>query len=130
VGAAVRAVGAFENALYDGKFIFLWLWVLLVPAMNLAYLVFKPEKRVQSKKAKTIVLGVGIGVNVLFGALLWVFEVTDPSFMVHIAKPLFAIAFSVSLPIEMVGILGIMAISVVIFAVKLCIILFKKNSCD
>ena len=58
VGAAVRAIGAFENALYDGKFIFLWLWVLLVPAMNLAYLVFKPEKRVQSKKAKSWALSV------------------------------------------------------------------------
>lgn len=129
VGAAVRAIGAFENALYDGKFIFLWLWVLLVPAMNLGYLVFKPEKRVQSKKAKTIVLGVGIGVNALFGVLLWVFEITSPSFMVHIAKPLFAIAFSVSLPIEMVGILGIMAISVVIYAIKICLILFKRKSC-
>ena len=128
VGAAVRAIGAFENALYDGKFIFLWLWVLLVPAMNLGYFVFKPEKRVQSKKAKVAFLGAGIGVNVLFGVLLWVFEVTNPSFMVHIAKPLFAIAFSVSLPIEMVGILGIMAISVVIFAVKICLILFKKDN--
>ena len=129
VGAAVRAVGAFENALYDGKFIFLWLWVLIVPAMNLAYLVFKPEKRVQSKKAKAAFLGAGIGVNLLFGALIWVFEITSPSFMVHVAKPLFAIAFSVSLPIEMVGILGIMAISVVIYAVKICLILFKKKSC-
>ena len=128
VGAAVRAIGAFENALYDGKFIFLWLWVLLVPAMNLVYFVFKPEKRAQSKKAKVAFLGAGIGVNVLFGVLLWVFEVTNPSFMVHIAKPLFAIAFSVSLPIEMVGILGIMAISVVIYAVKICLILFKKDN--
>ena len=129
VGAAVRAIGAFENALYDGKFIFLWLWVLLVPAMNLGYLVLKPEKRVQSKKAKLIFLCAGIGVNALFGVLLWVFEITSPSFMVHIAKPLFAIAFSVSLPIEMVGILGIMAISVVIYAVKICLILFKRKSC-
>ena len=128
VGAAVRAIGAFENALYDGKFIFLWLWVLLVPAMNLVYFVFKPEKRAQGKKAKVAFLGAGIGVNVLFGVLLWVFEVTNPSFMVHIAKPLFAIAFSVSLPIEMVGILGIMAISVVIYAVKICLILFKKDN--
>ena len=127
VGAAVRAIGAFENALYDGKFIFLWLWVLLVPAMNLGYFVFKPEKRAQSKKAKVAFLGAGIGVNVLFCVLLWVFEVTNPSFMVHIAKPLFAIAFSVSLPIEMVGILGIMAISVVIFAVKLCLVLFREK---
>ena len=127
VGAAVRAIGAFENALYDGKFIFLWLWVLFVPAMNLVYFVFKPEKRVQSKKAKVAFLGAGIGVNVLFGVLLWMFEVTNPSFMVHIAKPLFAIAFSVSLPIEMVGILGIMAISVVIFAVKLCLVLFRRK---
>ena len=127
VGAAVRAIGAFENALYDGKFIFLWLWVLLVPAMNLGYFVFKPEKRVQSKKAKVAFLGAGIGVNVLFGVLLWMFEVTNPSFMVHIAKPLFAIAFSVSLPIEMVGILGIMAISVVIFAVKLCLVLLRRK---
>ena len=103
VGAAICAIGAFENALYDGKFIFLWLWVLVLPLMNLLLLVFKPEKRVKTKGAKVAFLGAGIAVNLLFGVLLWAFEAVSPDFIVHVGKPLFAIAFSVSLPIEMLG---------------------------
>ena len=127
VGAAICSLGAFENALYDGKFIFLWLWVLVMPLMNLLLLVFKPEKRAKTKRTQAIFLGGGIAVNLLFGILLWIFEAVYPSFMVHVAKPLFAIAFSVSLPIEMGGLLAISAICSVVLAVRLCVLLFKKK---
>jgi hypothetical protein len=46
---------------------------------------------------------------------------------VHIGKPLFLIAFSVSLPIEMGVILGIMALGTVIMITKLIILLVKKR---
>ena len=127
VGAAICGMGAFENALYDGKFIFLWLWVLIVPLMNLLLLVFKPEKRAKTKRVKAAFLGSGIFVNLLFGILLWIFEVVYPDFIVHVGKPLFAIAFSVSLPIEMVGLLAIGGISVAVYAVRICFIFFKKK---
>lgn len=127
VGAAVCSLGAFENALYDGKFIFLWLWVLILPLTNLLLLVFKFEKRVKNKRAKAAFLGGGIAVNVLFGTLLWIFEAADPSFIVHVGKPLFAIAFSVSLPIEMVGLLAIGGVCSVVFAVRLVLALRGKT---
>lgn len=127
VGAAICAIGAFENVLYDGKFIFLWLWVLILPLMNLLLLVFKPEKRVKTKRAKVIFLGGGIAVNLLFGGLVWIFEAAFPDFMVHVAKPLFAIAFSVSLPIEMVGLLAIGAVCSLVFAVRLCLVCFQRT---
>ena len=40
---------------------------------------------------------------------------------------IFSIAFSVSLPIEMVGILGIMAISIVVLAIRLLLLLLRKQ---
>jgi hypothetical protein len=127
VGAAICAIGAFENALYDGKFIFLWLWVLVLPLMNLLLLVFKPEKRVKSKGVKSAFLGAGIAVNLLFGVLLWIFEAVSPDFIVHVGKPLFAIAFSVSLPIEMIGLLAIGGVCGVVLGIRLCLALFKKE---
>ena len=120
------AVNAIENALYDGKFIFLVLWTGLVPLMNLLLLAFKPEKKKIGKKCKLLWLSGGVLVNVLFGVLLLVFELTSPSFMVSVGKPLFSIAFSVSLPIEMIGILAIMAISSLVFIAK-GILLFRKE---
>lgn len=130
VGAAVCAIGAFENALYDGKFIFLWLWVLVLPLSNLLLLVYKPEKRVKTKRAKGIFLGAGIAVNVIFGVLLWVFESIYPDFIVHVGKPLFAIAFSVSLPIEMLGLLAIGGVCSIVLVIRLVFALLggeKKN---
>lgn len=128
VGSAFwAAVNAIENTLYNGKFIFLFLWVLLIPLMNFLLLVFKPETRDIPKKQKALWLLGGIAVNVLFGVLLWIFELTDPSFIVHVGKPFFSIAFSVSLPIEMVGILGIMAISIIVFGVRLALLFCKKE---
>ena len=130
VGAAICAIGAFENARYDGKFVFLWLWVLILPLMNLLLLVFKPEKRVKSKAVKSAFLGVGIVINILFAVLLWIFETVSPDFIVHVGKPLFAIAFSVSLPIEMVGLLAIGGVCSAVLAVRLCLALFIKEKGD
>ena len=51
--------------------------------------------------------------------LFLVFELTYPDFLVHIGKPLFLIAFSVSMPIEPAIILAVMALGTVIFAIRL-----------
>lgn len=127
-GASIYATfSAFENALYDFRYIFLLLWVFIAPMMNLGLLVFKPEKRDISARSKVITLGLGIAVNLIFGILLLIFERTYPDFMVHIGKPIFLIAFSVSLPIEMGVILGIMAIGTVAFCVKLISLLANKT---
>lgn len=127
-GAAVTATfTALSNAFYDFRYVFLLLWVGLIPLMNLAYLVAKPEKLIGSKLGAGLTLGAGILTNVIFALLLLIFELTYPDFMVHIGKPLFLIAFSVSLPIEMGVILGIQAIGTVAMTVKLILTFARKR---
>ncbi len=127
-GASIYATfSAFENSFYDFRYIFLLLWVFILPMMNLSFLVFKPEKREISAKAKIITLCAGIAINIIFATLLEILESTYPDFMVHIGKPLFLIAFSVSLPIEMGVILGIMAIGTISLVTKLIVLLIKKE---
>lgn len=127
-GASIYATfSAFDNAFFDFRYIFLLLWVFILPMMNLGFLVFMPEKRDISAKAKIIALCSGIAVNIIFGVLFLIFERTYPDFMVHIGKPLFLIAFSVSLPIEMGVILGIMALGAILLCAKLISFLIKKS---
>lgn len=121
---------AIENALYDFRYIYLLLWVMLIPMMNLLYLVFKPARMNISRRAKLISLGVGIGANLIFGILLLVLELTYPDFIVHIGKPLFLIAFSVSLPIEMIIILVIMALGTTFMTINLVRILLNKQTAE
>ena len=56
-------------------------------------------------------------INCIFEILLMIFELTNPSFMFNIAKPLFTITFSVSLPIKMPVILLIMISSAITFLI-------------
>jgi hypothetical protein len=127
-GSGVTAIfTSFSNAFYNYRYIFLVLWVLFVPMMNLLFLVFKPERLNLPFKAKIAIILSGIGINLLFGALLLVFERTYPDFIVHIGKPLFLIAFSVSLPIEMGVILGIMALGTVIMITRLILTIVKNR---
>lgn len=131
VGASVSATkNAIENAFYDAKFAFLLAWVFLVPLVNLLYLVFKPEKRLEAKRDKIIFLSAGIFANALFFAFVLIFEKVSPDYMVHLSKPIFTIAFSVSLPIEMLVLIGIMAICSLIFLVRLILIIIKKSESE
>ena len=119
-GAAVTATfTAFRNAFYDFRYIFLLFWVGAVPLANLLLLTLKPEKSALPARTKRMLLGGGVGVNLLFALLFWVLEVTYPDFLVHVGKPLFLIAFSVSLPIEPAIILAIMALGTVTLAIRL-----------
>ena len=126
-GAGITATfTAFRNAFYDFRYIFLLLWVTCIPLANLLLLTLKPEKTALSVRAKRALLGAGVGMNVIFGLLFLAFELTYPDFLVHIGKPLFLIAFSVSLPIEPAVILAVMALGTAIFAVRFVRLWRKK----
>ena len=128
VGSSVFATfSSYENALYDAKFAFLVLWLFIIPLMNLVYLALKPERLIEKKGAKIAVFASGIVVNLIFGALLFIFEAVHPDFMVHIGKPLFLIAFSVSIPIEMAVIVAMMAIGSIVMSAKLITVLVKSK---
>lgn len=116
-GSAICAVfTAFDNAFYDIRFVYLLLWVMIIPMADLILLVIKPEKMNITKKAKLITLGAAIAANAIFALCFAVFELLTPDFLIHIGKPLFLIAFSVSLPIEPIIIFSIMALSALVFA--------------
>ena len=103
------------------------LWAGLIPMANLAVLTLKPENMVQRKPQKLGVLGSLIAANVLFGVAFLLLELTYPDFLVHIGKPVFLIAFSVSLPIEPGVILGIMLLGTVIAAVRMILVAAKDK---
>lgn len=116
VGAFINSFNAIENISYDPKYIYLMLWALLVPLSSLFLFVLKLENRFKNKKDKIIYLCVVIAINVIFTALLFIFEAIYPNFITYIGKPIFAIAFSVSLPIEML-ILIFMSLLTSIFSI-------------
>ena len=122
-GSAIYATfSALKNALYDARYIYLLVWVMLIPMANLAILTLRPEKMKLKRSTKMAILGSMIAINLIFAALFAIFELTQPDFLVHISKPLFLIAFSVSLPIEPVAILGIMALGTAIVAIRLLLL--------
>ena len=127
-GASVYAVfSALSNALYDVRYVFLLLWVMLIPMGDLILVTLKPEKADISKKRKLAILGCGIFANIIFGILFLICELTLPDFMVHIGKPLFLITFSISLPIEACILFGIMALGALILAVRFILEVRKKT---
>lgn len=126
VGDFICGLNSLANILYDGKYLFLLLWVLIIPTMNLLSYVFKVETRNINKKNKVIYLSSLIIINILFASLLLVFESITPSFIVAIGKPLFPIAFSISFPVEMIVLLAIQVISILIDTVKLIVCITNK----
>lgn len=126
-GDGICAFNAIENTLYDPRLIYLILWVLLIPISNLVFLCVKFEERSISKIKKIVLLSSMIFANLLFSILFLIFELTTPGFIIHVGKPLFLIAFSVSLPIEMIGLVLIMVISIVVLTIRL-IKLIKKSA--
>ena len=125
-GSSLCAINAFENVLYDGKFLFLWLWLLL-PLLTVIGLVWKVEKRNIAKGKKVVLLSVGAGLNVLFGLLFLLFELTSSGFIVQVGKPLFSIAFSISFPVEPLIMVAFTVLGAVLFASKLIAVLRQKS---
>ena len=130
IGAAMGAHRAIGNLFYDGRFLFLLAWVTVMPLGNLFCLVFKPHRWVKGKGKRAAVLLGGVVFNLLFAVLLGVCEGTSPGFIIHIGKPLFTVAFSVSLPIEMLVLLGIMGISSVAYLIKLACVCFCRKEAE
>lgn len=126
VGDFICGLQSIGNMFYDIKYLFLLLWILIIPTLNLLSLVFQIEKREIFYKYKIIYLSLLIAINILFAVLLILFEIIDPNFVVNVGKPLFPIAFSVSIPIELFVILGIQAVSIIIDFVKLLIVILKR----
>ena len=126
VGDFISGLISIENALYDAKYIFLLLWVLTIPMINLLSFVFKIEQKEISPKNKVIYLSSLIFINVIFGLLLFVFELVDPNFITQVGKPLFPITFSVSIPIEMIVLLAIQLISIIVNIVKIILCIKRK----
>ena len=127
-GSAIYAVfSSFENAFYDFRFIFIVLWVMLIPMANLAIVTLKPEKMNIKKHTKLLALGAGILANLLFGFGFWILEATYPDFLIHIGKPLFLIAFSISIPIEPAVIFGIMALGTIVMSGRAVLVAVKEK---
>lgn len=127
VGAFFTGFKAIENVTYDPRYLFLMFWVLYVPTSSLFAFIFKIEQQENiSKNIKNIYLASLIGSHLLVTALLLTFERITPSFVVNIGKPLFAIAFSVSIAIEMIILLAISLLTVIYFSVRFIKINVKK----
>ena len=100
-GSGITACfSAFANVYYDARFFFLILWVSFIPLGNLLTLALKPEKMKISKRGKILTLEAAIAINAGFTLLFVILELTHRNFIVHVGKPMFLIAFSVSMPIE------------------------------
>ena len=127
LGCFLSGLGAMRNVLADPRYLFLLAWVFAVPTGNMLLLALKPHLRLPRAKDAAL-LAVGVGGNLLFGVLLGIMEATAPDFMIRVGKPLFMIAFSVSLPIEMLGMLLVMAVGTVTCAVRLCLLFAKPRS--
>lgn len=116
---------AIENVLYDPKYFYLMAWVLLVPMTSFIFFFFKIEKRLSSNKHTIIYLSIIGGLQIVLTSLLFVFEAIYPNFIVRCGKPLFVITYSVSIPIEMIILLTISAITIILVPIKY--FLCKKN---
>lgn len=126
LGDFVCGLNSIANALYDIKYLFLLVWVGLVPLMNLICLVFKFENKIESKKNKLVYLLSIVGINALFVGLFFLFETMHPNFVVGVGKPLFPITYSISLPIEIMILIGVQTASSFVGLVKTLVALLKK----
>ena len=120
--AACAAFTSFANAFYDGRYVFLLLWFLLIPLANVTVLVLRPGKMPLSKCKKLTVLCALVAANLLFGLLFWLLELTHPDFLVHVGKPMLPITFLASLPIEPWIVFAIMALGTLVSAVRLLLV--------
>ena len=127
VGDGICGFSAIENALYDPKYVFLMLWVGLVPILNVLSIVIRPDSLARTVGAKACALSGIVGVNLLFFALIVIFEALTPDYMIHIGKPFLIITFSVSLPIEFFIIALIMLTGTLVAATRLILLLVKRK---
>lgn len=129
LGDFVCAFNAIENTLFDPKFIYLLLWILIIPLMNFIYFLVNPSIRKINEKTKIILYSINIGVNLIFGLLLLILELTSPSFIVGVGKPLFPIDYAISIPVGPIILLIISVTSIAVFTYRLVksILIYKDT---
>lgn len=128
VGNFICGLNSLANIKYDPKYLFLLLWVLIIPTINLLSFVYKLGNRDLTRKNKIIYLSTLILINVLFGVILLIFEGVHPNFVVGVGKPLFPITFSISFPVEIIILLAIQGVSIIVDSVKFVLVCFRKEA--
>ena len=128
IGDFFNSFVAIENILYDPKYIYLMLLVLLVPLSAIFFFYIKLENQPMQKKNKIIYLSIVIGINVILSSLLFIFEAFYPDYIIRIGKPLFVITFSISIPIEIIILLAISAITTIASVIKLILVHRRKEN--
>ena len=128
IGDFFNSFVAIENILYDPKYIYLMLLVLLVPLSAIFFFYIKLENQPMQKKNKIIYLSIVIGINVILSSLLFIFEAFYPDYIIRIGKPLFVITFSISIPIEIIILLAISAITTIASVIKLILVNRRKEN--
>ena len=118
VGDFASGLLMLENVIYDPKYIFVLLWLVLIPMGNLFCYTFKFETRIHNKSNKLLYLGLLLLANIIIFGLEVLFEAIHPNYIVDVAKALFPITFSASIPVEMMMIYAIQAIAVFIIIIK------------
>ena len=118
VGNSASGLLMLENVIYDPKYIFVLLWLVLIPMGNLFCYTFKFETRIHNKSNKLLYLGLLLLANIIIFGLEILFEAIHPNYIVDVAKALFPITFSASIPVEMMMIYAIQAIAVLIIIIK------------
>lgn len=126
VGNVVGAFAAFENVLYDFKYLYLLL-LFLLPCVDLLTYIFRVEDHFIGKKSKIIYHISHIGVNVLFILLFIIFEAIHPNFMVGVGKPLLPITYSISFPVETILTGVVLGISILINSIKIIKLAIEKK---
>lgn len=119
VGDGIMGFTAIENALYDPRFIYIMIFVGLLPILNLIIILLKPERLATSNGGKIGILAGGVSINVIFLALLLAFELSTPDFMVHIGKVFLIITFSVSFPVEVLVVVATIVTGTVVMVLRL-----------
>ena len=128
-GSGITATfSSFSNVFYSIKFVYLLVLVTVIPLGNVLFLELKPENLCKTKRSRLAFLGTALAVNLVFALLFLIFELTHPDFIVHIGKPLFLIAFAVSMPVEPAIIFAVMAISSVIYILRLVSTVRKSSN--
>ena len=112
-GMGINGLKALENIGYNPKYIFMLLLVIVLPLYDLVIAILLTKKKTIGKAY--IILIISLLINVIFIGLTFVFEAIQNDFMINIGKPLFAITFAISIPIEMIWMLLIAIFSFVTY---------------
>ena len=128
IGDFFNGLNTLENASIDGKYVFLLIFILVIPLMNFVYFLTKPQSRNLQEKNKAILYGVNIGVNILLVTLFISFVFTYEDFVADIGRNLFPVDYTLSIPFGPYILLIIAIISIVYGTIHLIKSLIKMKA--